>query len=105
MIICAADYEKVRYSSAGTAGSCQDFFLARRGIEFHREINIILDVDIQTTLDDFILFNFVQTLDKSMIFHLDVSKNSGTPKSSILIGFSIINHPFCGVPLFLETPP
>ena len=32
-----------------------------------------------------------------------VSKNSGTPKSSILIGFSIINHPFWG-PLFLETP-
>ena len=26
--------------------------------------------------------------------HLDVSKNRGTPKSSILIGFSIINHPF-----------
>ena len=24
--------------------------------------------------------------------HLDVSENSGTPKSSILIGFSIINH-------------
>ena len=87
MIMCAADYEKVRYSSAG---SCQDFFLARRGIEFHREINIILDVDIQTTLDDFILFNFVQTLDNSMIFHLDVSKNSGNPpKSSILIGFSM----------------
>ena len=35
---------------------------------------------------------------------LGVSKNSGTPKSSILIGFSIINHPFWGypVPLFLE---
>ena len=32
-----------------------------------------------------------------------VSKNSGTPKSSILIGFSIINHPLW-VPLFLETP-
>ena len=31
-----------------------------------------------------------------------VSKNSGTPKSSILIGFSIMNH--FGVPLFLETP-
>ena len=29
----------------------------------------------------------------------------GPPKSSILIGFSIINHPFWGtVPLFLETP-
>ena len=37
--------------------------------------------------------------------HMDVSENSGTPKTSILIGFSIINHPFWGtVPLFLETP-
>ena len=26
--------------------------------------------------------------------HLGVSKNRDTPKSSILIGFSIINHPF-----------
>ena len=34
---------------------------------------------------------------------MGVSKNNGTPKSSILIGFSIINHPF-GIPLFLETP-
>ena len=34
---------------------------------------------------------------------MGVSKNRGTPKSSILIGFSIINHPF-GVLLFLETP-
>ena len=31
---------------------------------------------------------------------LDVSKNMGTPKSSILIGFSIINHPFWGTPSF-----
>ena len=28
-----------------------------------------------------------------------VSKNSGAPKSSILIGFSIINHPFWGTPM------
>ena len=28
--------------------------------------------------------------------HLDVSLNGVTPKSSILIGFSIINHPFWG---------
>ena len=34
---------------------------------------------------------------------LGVSKNNGIPKSSILIGFSIINHPFW-VPLLLETP-
>ena len=29
---------------------------------------------------------------------MGVSKNSGTPKSSFLIGFSIINHPFWGFP-------
>ena len=31
---------------------------------------------------------------------MDVSENSGTPKSYILIGFSIINHPFWGTPIF-----
>jgi len=31
---------------------------------------------------------------------MDVSDNSGTPKSSILIGFSIINHAFWGTPFF-----
>ena len=36
-----------------------------------------------------------------MSLHLGVSKNRGTPKSSILIGFSIINHPFWGpTPIF-----
>ena len=29
---------------------------------------------------------------------MDVSENSGTPKSSMLIGLSIINHPFWGTP-------
>ena len=32
--------------------------------------------------------------------YMDVSENSGTPKSSILLGFSIINHPFWGTPIF-----
>ena len=32
--------------------------------------------------------------------HIGVSKNMGTPKSSILIGCSIINHPFWGTPIF-----
>ncbi len=31
------------------------------------------------------------------------SKNNGTPKSSILIGFSIINHPFWDTPIFRNT--
>ena len=35
--------------------------------------------------------------------HMDVSENSGTPKSSILIGFSLINHPFWGTPIFGNT--
>ena len=34
---------------------------------------------------------------------MDVSENSGTPKSSILIGFSIINHPFWGTSVFGNT--
>ena len=34
---------------------------------------------------------------------MDVSENRGTPKSSILIGFSIINHPFWGTPIFGNT--
>ena len=42
-----------------------------------------------------------QGLDK---VSLGVSKNRSTPKSSILIGFSIIFTIHFGVPLFLETP-
>ncbi len=34
---------------------------------------------------------------------MGVSKNNGTPKSSIFIGFSIINHPFWGTPIFGNT--
>ena len=35
--------------------------------------------------------------------HSDVSENCGTPKSSFLIRFSIINHPFWGTPIFGNT--
>ena len=47
--------------------------------------------------------------DKGMsILIWGVSKNHGTPKSSILIGFStrfsIINHPFWGYPYFWKHP-
>ena len=39
------------------------------------------------------------------LFDLGVSKNNGTPKSSILIGFCILNHPFWGsTPIFGLTP-
>ena len=34
---------------------------------------------------------------------MGLSENSGTPKSSILRGFSILNHPFWGTPIFGNT--
>ena len=40
---------------------------------------------------------------ESRLDSLGVSKNSGTPKSSILIGFSIIKHPFWGTTIFGNT--
>ena len=36
--------------------------------------------------------------------YMGVSKNRGTPKSSILIKFSIINHPFWGYHYFWKHP-
>ena len=38
------------------------------------------------------------------IEYMGVSKNRGTPKLSILIRFSIINHPFWGTPYFWKHP-
>ena len=35
--------------------------------------------------------------------HMGVSENGGTPKSSNVIGISIINHPFWGTPIFGNT--
>ncbi len=44
-------------------------------------------------------------LRQSILFqkHMGVSKNNGTPKSSILIEFSTINDPFWGTPIFGNT--
>ena len=35
--------------------------------------------------------------------YMGVSLNGGTPKSSILIGFSIINHPYWGTTILGNT--
>ena len=40
---------------------------------------------------------------RSSCLQLSVSKNRGTPKSSILVGFSITNHPFWGTFIFGNT--
>ena len=42
--------------------------------------------------------------DEILPSYMGVSKNNGTPKSSVLIGFSIIFTIHFGVALFLETP-
>ena len=34
---------------------------------------------------------------------MGVSKNNGTPKSSVFIGFSLLNHPYWGTPIFGNT--
>ncbi len=39
-----------------------------------------------------------------MPFYMGISENRGTPKSSILIRFSIINRPFWGFPIFWKHP-
>ena len=48
-------------------------------------------------------FHFANRLTSITFRDMDVSENSGTPKSSILIGFSIKNHPFCGTPIVGNT--
>ena len=35
--------------------------------------------------------------------YVGVSENRATPKSSIFIGFSILNHPFWGTPIFANA--
>ena len=49
------------------------------------------------------LFFACRSFAETFFLQMDVSENSGTPKSSILIGFSIINHPFWGTPIFGNT--
>ena len=44
-------------------------------------------------------FTYMKTI-KKQPDHMGVSKNRGTPKLSIFIGFSIINHPFWGFYLY-----
>ena len=40
---------------------------------------------------------------RDLLKHMGVSKKSGTPKSSSVIGFSMRNHPFWGTPIFGNT--
>ena len=55
-----------------------------------------LAADYLRSLSNPLLSNNVELIGK----YMGVSKSNGTPKSSILIWFSIINHPFWGTPIF-----
>ena len=57
---------------------------------------------IETSAADIFLENPGYVLRK-VYPDMDVSKNRDTPKSSILIWFSIISHPFWGTPIFGNT--
>ena len=47
--------------------------------------------------------NFRPRLVRALLVYVGISKNRGTPKSSILKGFSTINHPFSGIHIFGNT--
>ena len=51
----------------------------------------------------YIYINTIYIYTVYIYIHSGISWNGGTPKSSILMGFSIINHPAFGVSPFLET--
>ena len=52
----------------------------------------------------FFVCGFDSPWDSSPLTYMGVSKDRGTPKSSILIGFSIINHPFWGYHYIWKHP-
>ena len=51
---------------------------------------------------------WVTSMEDKTLTKMGVSKNNGTPKSSIFIRFFIIDHPFWGTPSFgniqIESP-
>ena len=57
-------------------------------------------INIITTILIILAIYYNHKYDNNHKYDMGVSKNNGTPKSSILIGFSIINHPFWGTPIF-----
>ena len=61
-------------------------------------------VQLQCPLSFCMIWSFYLHWPRKLPKYVGVSKNSGTPKSSILIGFSTINHPFWGTPIFGNYP-
>ena len=49
------------------------------------------------------MFSITLPTPYEVYIYMGVSENRGAPKSSILIGISIINHPFWGTTIFGNT--
>ena len=60
----------------------------------------MLCFDIQTLIDKKLLHIMKESSTSELKSQMGVSKNRGTPKSSVLIRLSILNHPFWGTPIF-----
>ena len=87
--VCPYLYASNRYVYTVIKGLC---ILSKRCVcVYTYNICIINQIDVSY------LYNYQINVD------MGVSKNRGTPKSSISIGFSIINHPFWGSPIFGNT--
>ena len=70
-----------------------------------RELKPYCSKEIMTKVDELVAAKEgIELRQGFWIEFVGVSKNRGTPTSSISVGFSIINHPFWGFsPYFLET--
>ena len=70
------------------------------GFEVVQCINYTLVNEHGSTMDRLKMYNYMYIYIYINLYHMGVSENGGTPKSSMLIGFSIINHPFWGTTIF-----
>ena len=89
-------YEKMWYSLSNIPLICKSMRMYMSNIFSCVEQTAHVRREIHTC-------KFEESQVHGMCKHMGASENSGTPKSSISIGFSIINHPFWGTPIFGNT--
>ncbi len=80
----------------------QKLFSGRQSITLHQLMSSwpSWPMSMSRHKSHWLIFNNITNKRKQ---HVGVSKNRGTPKSSILLGVSIINHPFWDTTIFGNT--
>ena len=76
------------------------FPLVQINPEMDQNVSPILLIDYDETKHGTCKWSFIDILNGTRMKHMVVSQNVGTPRSSILMGFSLINHPFGGSPTY-----